>query len=207
MAGPRSTPAAAPPLNTGPSAGDRAKGAALGIIGDILGRLDKAFLGFGDVVNAVTEGARNAKGQLEEFKHFDFDPQWKTKVISVPRAVHGAESLWLGIRQDLIGKMQEIVTDAEELINEIKTLPSQFAAGSEGASGAAVAIGKAELIVNLIHAFNTTLADLITKVFDLGPTITRIKHRIETLDDLFLPQTSEKTPAADHVYRKRLKQS
>lgn len=170
------------------------RSAALGIVGQILAGLDQAYTGFGDVVDAVTDGAANARRQLQDFSHFDFAPKFKTRVISVPRAIDGAEELWDEIRNGLIQKFTTIVDDAQNLVASIKAIPPRV-------PGEPI-LQRTALILSFIHATNDEIAQLIRNVLDFTATIDDIKQRIETLDDLFLPQGSLKT-SGDFHYRKR----
>lgn len=168
--------------------------AALGIVGQILAGLDQAYTGFGDVVDAVTVGAANAKQQLSDFSHFDFNPKFNTRVISVPRAISGAQDLWDEIRNGLIQKFTTIVDDAKNLTDSIKSIPPRI-------PGEPI-LQRTALILSFIHATNDEIASLITEVLDFTGMIDDIKQRIESLDDLFLPQGSTKT-VGDFHYRKR----
>jgi hypothetical protein len=168
-------------------------------LGSIIETLDGAFLGLGDFLNKVVSAYMNAKNELLDLKTFDFNPKFKTRVISVPKAKDGLNDLWATIRLDLLGKYQEIraaiddvkdVFHAEELVN------------ANDPSGAPNALARSAVALHHLKTFLASLGDLITKVADLLAIIDDIKKRIETLDDLFLSQGSTKK-AVDAHYRKR----
>jgi hypothetical protein len=168
-------------------------------MGSILETLDGAFLGLGDFLNKVVSAYMNAKNELLDLKTFDFNPKFKTRVISIPRAEEGINELWATIRLDLLGKYQEIraalddvkdVFHAEELVN------------ANDPQGAPNALAKSAAALHHLKTFLASLGDLIVKVADLIAIIDDIKRRIETLDDLFLPQGSTKK-TVDISYRKR----
>jgi len=160
------------------------KGHHLGIVGDVIAALDRAFTGFSEVVDAFTEGAEQAQQQLKDLEKFDFDPKFKIRVISIPRAIEGFQDLWDTIRDELLGKFKSVVDESEQIIETLKNLPAR-------APGEPI-LQHASLVLQFIHAFNDKLAKLIRDILDFTETIDNIKKRIETLDDLFLPQDSKK---------------
>jgi hypothetical protein len=169
--------------------------AALGILGQILTGIDKAYLGFSDVVEATITGAANAENQLRDFEHFDFNPKFKTRVISVPFAIGGAEDLWDTIKFEFINKLKEIRDDSETIVKAIQHIPPR--------SPGEPIMQRAALMIEFIHTFNSDLARIIKRITDLTQMIDDIKHRIETLDDIFLSQARNKKTVDLH-YRKRV---
>ena len=153
---------------------------ALGIVGSVISALDKQFLGFSDVVDALVEASGKAKQQLHDFEHFDFNPKFATSVISIPKAIEGVNDLWDTIRNRLLEKFTTIVAETEGVIQGLRHLPAR-------APGEPI-IQHTALVLSIIHAYNEELAKLITDILDFTQTIDDIKHRIETLDDLFLSQ-------------------
>ena len=133
--------------------------------------------------------------RIDGFKRFTFDPKWKTRVINVPRAVEGFQDLYDIIFHSLRDKFDELRQAVETVVATIEQHPPP---GDEGPSG--IANVQARLttiklaIVNFQAAFHLAL--------DLEQTLLDIKQRIETLDDLFLPQGNTKKTVDEH-YRKR----
>src|SRR5262249_9131969 len=97
--------------------------AALGIVGQILAGLDQAYTGFGEVVDALETGAQTALTQFHDLKKFDFDPKFKTRVISVPSAIDGFQELFDEIKNGLVTKFETIVSDVRNLSSSIRSLP------------------------------------------------------------------------------------
>ena len=153
---------------------------SLGIIGDILAGSDKRFLGFSDVVDAFVESSERAKQQLQDFQHFDLNPKFRTRVISVPKAIEGAQDLWDAIRNRLIAQFTTIVDETRGVIEALKHLPARGPGEST--------LQHAALILSIIHALNEKTAQIVREVLDFTQTIDDIKTRIETFDDLFLSQ-------------------
>jgi hypothetical protein len=168
--------------------------AALGAVGQLLAGLDRAYTGFSEVIDAVETAATTLKTQLDDFSHFDFDPKFATRVMNGKFAVGGAESLWDDIKSIFSVKLIQMLREAENTVQALKNIPPR-------APGEPL-LQRTALILNEIHAFNTDLAARITSLLDFTQVIDDIKHRIETLDDLFLPQSSQRTPTTLR-YRKR----
>jgi hypothetical protein len=169
------------------------KSIALGIIGDIVSGIDKAFFGFTDVFDALVEASEQAKNELQSFKNFDFNPDFKTRVISVPIAVQAAEDLWQSFRVNLIDKLEQIAREVEELPGILKSLPKR--------GPGEPLLQHTALVVQVIHASNEKIAALIRQVLDFTSTVDDIKLRLETLDDLFLQQ---KNPRQGRDPRRRV---
>jgi hypothetical protein len=157
--------------------------------------LDHAYLGVGDFIKTCIAAFSNAKYTLSQLSHFDFNPKFNTRVMNIPRAREGINELWNEIRHGLIDKFKEI-EDA------VQALRNNFLHGGSlhepGEPGLAAAVDK----LQDVHAFLLQLGDLVTKVVDMTIIINDIKHRIETLDDLFLSQGTTKKVVDEH-YRKR----
>lgn len=168
--------------------------AALGALGQIIVALDKAYTGFSELFDAAYDGAERGRQTIQGFTTFQFDPKFKTRVISVPRGIDGMKDLWLTIRHDLLDKFSEIKTSVEQTLSAIHNLPPR-------APGEPI-LQHTALVLSYIHALNSDLARMIRGVMDLLGIVNDIKRRIETLDDLFLTQSSSKT-SGDYVYRKR----
>jgi hypothetical protein len=175
------------------------KHAIISGLGSILESLDGAFLGLGDFLNTVIQAYMNAKNELLDLKTFDFNPKFKTRVISLPKAEQGINDLWGEIRFDLLGKYQEI----RAAIDEVKDLfHAEELANANDIQGAPNALAKSAVALHHVKTFLEQLGALIKKVADLLSIIDDIKKRIESLDDLFLNQGSTKKTVDAH-YKKR----
>jgi hypothetical protein len=161
---------------------------------NLFSAVDKQIIGVAEFVDKIEAALLNAQQQLKDFQTFDFDPKFKTRVISVPRAVNSFQDLWLTITQDLLAKFRE-------LENNVKFIKDRLT-GNVPREGTEAEVPAAVNLLSEIQTFLTVFGDTFTKLVDLTGTIDDIKKRIETLDDLFLPQGSTKT-TVDIKYRKR----
>ena len=171
----------------------------LGGVVATLQALDHAFLGIGDVVQAIEESFTEAKTDLKEFTRFDLAPKFKTRVINVPKAV---DQFWLTF-DDLKRIFVNGVTDIENLVKDLEqTLKAGGSLHEPGEPGLAAAVNT----LQDVHAFMLRLADAIRTVISLSAALRRIKHELESLDALFLQQGNPKSTVDDH-YRKRIKRN
>jgi hypothetical protein len=133
---------------------------------------------------------------LKQFERFDFDPQWKTRVISLPAAWDSIFDLVDIIFHGFRDKFTELEHSLRVLGNVLKQ--SGTRQPEEGPSGIANVQEKLTTIklavVEFEQAFHAAL--------ELEEMALNVKNRLETLDDLFLPQGSSKT-TVDIKYRKR----
>jgi hypothetical protein len=148
-----------------------------------------AFFSIKDDVNAFVQN-------LSKFKAPKFDPKWKTRVINVPRAYDGITELLDIIIHGFRDKFQELTHSIETVVNVLE----QSAKGQQDDGPSGIANVQEKLttlklaVTDFQKAFHTAL-EIETMLLD-------VKNRIETLDDLFLPQSSSKTTVDVH-YRKR----
>jgi hypothetical protein len=132
---------------------------------------------------------------LTAFKKFEFDPQWKTRVISLPRAWDGIWELFDIIFHGLRDKFEELQIATETVLNVLKQAQRPPDDGPSGIANVQEKLTTFKLaVVDFQKAFHTAL--------EIEQTLIDIKNRLETLDDLFLPQGSSKV-AGDYHYRKR----
>jgi hypothetical protein len=150
------------------------------------------FTAFFSIKDDVTAFVRN----LERFKTPKFDPKWKTRVINVPRAYEGITELIDIILHGFRDKFRELIHSIETVVNVLEQ--SAKGAQDDGPSGIANVQEKLATlklaVVDFQKAFHTAL-EIETMLLD-------VKERLETLEDLFLPQGSSKT-TVDVRYRKR----
>lgn len=133
---------------------------------------------------------------LHGFQHFEIDPKWASRVITVPRAIDGINELFDIVFHQLHDKFQQFAHELQTVVNVIEQQGKQ--PPEEGAGG--IANVQANLATfklaatNLKDAFHTALA--------IEQMLLDVKQRLESFDDLFLPQGSSKT-TGDFHYRKR----
>lgn len=134
--------------------------------------------------------------------HLKVHPEWKTKVISVP----------IAIRQ-LQESVEDVVKDVKDRFNKFKELidlfKAQVAALESGASGYAGrpigGLGKAGLdilIASLVVSLVGDLAKTFDQVADFSDLFTKIIHKIDTLEDVFLSQASKRTKSTETYYKR-----
>jgi len=158
--------------------------------------LDHAYLGVGDFVSTLTNAFYSVGSDLRSFARFDFNPKFKTRVVSIPRAIEGGNELFHAIKDDLLHKLDDVVQTVEGLKRDIQHGGSLHEPGEN-------ALQSATNFLSDIHSFLLRMGDAVTKIVEVASIITDIKNRIETLDDLFLPQGKPKTTVDAH-YRKRI---
>lgn len=173
-----------------------ARQALIGALEATVLELDHAYLGVGDFVKKCIAAFNQAKVDAQELTFFKFDPHFNSRVTTAKAAVGGFNTLWHTIRHELIDKFTEVENDVQQLIQQLRTGGSLHEAGEPAL---AAAVDK----LQDVHTFLDRLGDLVTNIVNLATIIADVKHRIETLDELFLKQGKPKT-TGDFHYRKRI---
>lgn len=170
-------------------------------LGGLLSAFDDSFIGIGNFVRRVIAAFLKGKDDLLSLQTFDFDPQFKTRVISLPRAEQGVNDLWDTIRLDLLGKYQEINANVHDLLD---TFHADDVSDANDIQGHVSGLAKGAVQLHHLKTFLEGLGQSIEHVADLLDIIADIKRRIETLDDLFLTQGATKKTVDKH-FRTRIK--
>jgi hypothetical protein len=154
---------------------------------------DNTFVGVFRFIDRVEAAVDRSKQLLIDLKKFDFDPKLKSRVINVPRAIEGFQDLWDEITIDLREKL-------EQLSNEFKYWRSKFESRtpSEGLEAAAPVSARLQDISTMLDQIATSLETIL----DIAEIIDDVKHRIETLDDLFLPQSRPRQWLTERTYKR-----
>jgi len=154
---------------------------------------DDTFIGVFRFADRIERAVDKSRQLLREFQKFDFDPAFKTRVVSVPRAIEGFQDLFDTIRTDLVEKL-------EQLHREFNYWRSKFEDRTppDGAEAASAITAKLQDLHTMLEQIGETLETII----DIESILINVKQRIETLDDLFLPQDSTRT-RGDFRYSKR----
>jgi hypothetical protein len=141
--------------------------------------------------------SKNLVTFLHDLQHFDFNPKWKTRVINVPRAFDAINELFDLLFHGLRDRFQVLENAVTDLKNglEGKGPGQQFPDGTS-------AMGKVVSYVGDIDVAWREFGTAYHAAVDLVSLVDQLKQRIETLDDLFLPQDSVKKTVDEH-YRKR----
>jgi len=157
--------------------------------------LDKAFTGFSDVFEAVTDTFEQDRQTLAGLTEFNFDIKWKTRVINIPTAATAVNDLYHEVKDVLV---QDFITAK----NEVSQLIDQLRHGGSLHEPGEPALARAVDVLQDIHTFNLRLADLIRRIGDIARIIDEIQRAVETLEPLFLQQGNVKKTVDEH-YRKR----
>ena len=151
--------------------------------------------GLFDAYFAISDDVKAAVATLESFKHFTFDPKWKNRVINVPRAVEGINDvvdIVVHGFKDKFTELKDVVEEIVNLVGESRGPPE------EGAGGLANVQSKLATIKLVTVKLKVAMHD----VLQLEQMLADMKQRVETLEDLFLPQGNPKLTVDEH-YRKR----
>jgi methyl-accepting chemotaxis protein len=143
--------------------------------------------------------------EINEIKNFEFDPRWRTRVISVPVAYEKLHRLATEIPSEVVNAVKDLVQqlrskfeaapekfDAEELESDLKLLPEKLAKMGEKV------LAWVTLITDAITSISAAVDDLQTLVSDFR----EIRQDIENLDAIFLPNRGPRKFVDIH-YRKR----
>jgi phage-related minor tail protein len=173
-----------------------ARQALLGALEATVLELDHAYLGVGDFIKKCIAAFAEAKNDATQLKFFKFDPKFNTRVTTAKAAVGGFNTLWHTISVELVQKFQQVEDGVNQLVQQLRSGGSLHEAGEPAL---AAAVDK----LQDVHTFLDRLGDLVTNIVNLATIIADVKHRIETLDELFLKQSKPKT-SGDFHYRKRI---
>lgn len=150
-----------------------------------------------DTYDQIVVDTRNVVVFLRDLRSFEFDPKFKTRVISVPRAMDAINELLFIIIHGFKDKFGIIHQSFQELVAALEGHgPGQhFPDGNTAMTKVVAYVGDLDVAWKAFGRAYHEVTDLVGMVDD-------VKHRIETLDDLFLPQGSTKKTVDVH-YRKR----
>jgi len=140
----------------------------------------------------------NLLKDIDDLRHFDFNPQWNTRVISVPKAADAINEIIFTIMHGFRIKFGTLHVAVDVLIAALKGKISGHLP-DPGPSGTLTRV--VDYIGDLDvawKAFGAAYHDAV----DLVDTVDDIKRKIETLDVLFLPQGNPKSLVDKH-YRQR----
>ena len=147
----------------------------------------------------IEDTVKRAEQQIKDFKDFSFDAgQLKHRVISFPKAREAALNLY----DDIINVFTERLG---MLRQELAAFAKQFEAQPTPAVGAeadAGAVTNVTLKINDVLNKLNSIAKLINDILDFTEQLADIKKRIQTLDGIFLPQSSKRTKATETYYKR-----
>jgi hypothetical protein len=148
----------------------------------------------------------NVETEIEAIKNFEFNPQWKTRVISVPRAIEDTQDL-IDQAKDAVSAIRDLVSKFKDKLNAPEEIePSEMEKdiekiGEKLGKGCEKILGWLTLIVDAFLTIDEGIDDLQIIV----DAFSALRNEVEHLDTLFLPQGNPKKVVDEH-YRKRQRQ-
>ncbi len=168
----------------------------------------EAETGVYEVFASMEADVLNAKAAIQSEIEFwrnirrDGPPNshWKTKVISVPRAIDQIKELVDELLHGIHDRVESIHGSLSELANVVH--PPGRPHEQEGAEAQAGALANMQAWLTTVKLSMVRLQDTVHQASDLIQFLHDLRARITGLDDIFLPQGSTKKVVDAH-YRKR----
>jgi hypothetical protein len=161
---------------------------------------DEHSTGFEESIQRIIDDINEFSANFNQLKEFDFDPKWKTRVISVPAAIDAIQDLFFTTRDELVSdynQLREAVIEVRQAFGSTK--PSL---GSLDPSGAQSNLTKiVNTIGNMSVAMNQ-LANAFDAITDVETLANILKQKIEGLDPLFLPQAKSRKWLTERTYKR-----
>lgn len=170
--------------------------ALLHAIGGLFTTAVNAETGLFDAFFKMQDDVAAFRSAILQLGKFDFNPKWRSRVISLPRAWDGIQDLFEILRHGFTGKFQELFHAIETVKNVIEQ--SAQRQPDEGPSGLANVQEKLTVFKLAVTDFEVAFHAAL----DISQMALDVKNRLESLDDIFLPSGSAKT-VVDVKYRKR----
>lgn len=135
---------------------------------------------------------------FKDFEHFEFDPKFKTRVISVPKAWEGINELFDIVVHGLHDKFVELEGAVRILLGNLQSVLSPTRPGDEGPS----AVGDIASKVAQMEVALVSFGDAFHEAVQFVQMLDDVKSRVETLDDLFLPQNKARKFLTERSYKR-----
>lgn len=152
-------------------------------IAGMLGSVEEREIGILKTVFAIEDDLKSAVAQLKGFKTFKFDPKFKTRVINVPRAYEGIQDLLDIVIHGLRDKFTELRDSVVTLGHTLESTGGRLT-DNEGPSAVANVASKFAAIAVALESFQESFHTAL----EFEEMLLDIKTRLESLEDLFLPQ-------------------
>jgi gas vesicle protein len=140
---------------------------------------------FGDLFSSVQSLITDVENEIDQIKHFDVNPHWRNRVISVPTAIENIQrfpELFTTIAdavKDLVSQIKEKVSTAPEVNpDELQMLPEKFAQFGE----------KIAAWLGMFLDALVTIKQAVNDLHIIVDSIREIREDLENLDGLFLTQ-------------------
>jgi hypothetical protein len=137
----------------------------------------------------------NVQVEIDKIKNFQFEPRFKSRVINVPRAFDGIHDFVSLIKDDLVDKFEDIIDPLKDLVQVLKAEAQTFT-DQDKPSAMARSASTVHSAITALHLARNAM----DAAKDFSELATNITDRIETLDDLFLPQNNPKKKVTDPGY-------
>ena len=139
---------------------------------------------FAQIHSDFTELEQNVQAEIEKIKNFSLEPHLRTRVINVPKAIEAVHDFIDLIRDDLFGKLKDVVEPIHELVLIWQTEKAQLSDTMDKPSGMARA-------ASFLHSVETAVSQ-VRRAMDDAKDITQlaldITDKLNGLDLLFLQQ-------------------
>jgi hypothetical protein len=148
------------------------------------------------IIDAATSLVQTIERTFNEIKNFKTKPQFKNRVISVPRAVDNLETLAqvpgkiIQSVRDLVEQLRNKLQPAAFNIDDLEGLEDLRGAvsklGGRIAAGFEKILGIVTLVVDALVTIRSTIRDLQT----IADSVEAVISDLSALDGLFLPQNN-----------------
>jgi len=166
------------------------------IVGLLVGFKDKTVNLLDDFTNLIN----SAVAEYEKIKNFKSRPQWKNRVVSVPRVLQNVTVL-AAVPAELLNAIKDLIANVKSrFTGGSSDLTDEDLAGIEDVRGLLTRLGPklarvgekllgvVTIVVDTISTLSNTIADLQTIVDD----VTKVREDLENLDGIFLPQNNKR---------------
>jgi hypothetical protein len=165
--------------------------------GDLFGKLGSIFTAIGNFLKSffesetkffeffftIQDSVEKARQQIEDFRHWEFDvDQFRTRVVSIPRAWEEIKTLKEEILDLYHGKLGRLEDDVKQFL-------AQFQPSRVPPSGAdADALASTSLKISQVVAALNSMATILEDILDFTQAIDDIKKKLQDADTFSLQQ-------------------
>jgi phage-related protein len=169
----------------------------LAAIGQAFGSFFQSEIEVQDNVEKIISNFRKGRQEIidgiDEVRNFQFNPQWRTRVINVPAAQDYLVGLYDSVFTDFRDKMDTLVAPFHDLALIFRAEHSGAGDPQQAVSGVAKAAVKIDEIATCVKQF----ADATDTALSFIETFQQILMTLETLEGIFLQQSNPRQ--LDHL--------
>jgi len=140
-----------------------------------------------DNIDAIVADFReikaNVQAEIEKLRHLH-KPEWKTRVISVPRAMEAIHDIVDLIREDLFTRAEDVITPLHDLVLTFQAEKASLQSSLDKPSALA-------RTSSFLHSVETAIAQVrqaMDAAKDVTELVTEITDKLNGLDLIFLSQ-------------------